>query len=242
MSKVLVVGDIHEPVSHPGYLSFCKDLYERHNCDKVVFIGDVVDLQAISFHVKNPQCPGPDDEYLLAKRGIKKWRKAFPEAIVTIGNHDERVLRLAETVGIPARFIRNYSKAWGTPKWEWVFDVTIDGVYYFHGTMNGGMHPAWNAASKLLCSTVVGHNHCRSGVKWRANPHQRVFALDTGCGIDVTAFQFAYGKHIKERPILSAAVILDGIPHHEIMACDVGEKYNRSNFITNKYKKKGNRL
>lgn len=231
MSAVLAIGDPHNPVCHPGYLPFCRDLQKRFKCDKVVIIGDVVDNQAISFHTKNPQCPGPDDEYILAKREIRKWCRAFPEAVVTIGNHDERAIRLAETVDIPAKFLRSYNDTWKTPGWEWVPDKIIDDVYYFHGTMNGGTHPAWIAAGKMLMSVVMGHNHSRSGIQWRANPRKRIFALDTGCGIDVDAFQFAYGKHIKERPVLSAAVIIDGVPDHHIMPCSTREKYHRSRFV-----------
>jgi predicted phosphodiesterase len=56
MSKVLAIGDIHAPATHPGYLTFCKDVYHEWGCDTVVFMGDVIDHQAISFHANNPQC------------------------------------------------------------------------------------------------------------------------------------------------------------------------------------------
>ena len=229
-NRVLVIGDIHEPVSHPGYLAFCRDLYEDWDCNKVVFIGDVADFQAISFHANNPHCPGPNDERILTKRKIQKWYKVFPKAKVCIGNHDERVIRLAESVNIPSKFIRSHKEAWKTPNWKWKHDHIIDDVYYFHGTAMGGTHPAWNAAGKMLMSVCMGHMHSRSGVKWRANPLKRIFALDTGCGIDVDAWQFAYGRHTKERPILSAAVVLDSIPYHEVMPCGIKEKYHKSRF------------
>jgi len=230
MARIIAIGDIHEPVSHPGYLSFCQDLYDAWDCNQVVFIGDVTDMQAISFHAANPMCPGPDDEFMLTKRAIQKWHRAFPAAKVCIGNHDERVLRLAESVNIPSRFIRDYKEIWKTPEWDWQHEHIIDETYYFHGTAMGGVHPAYNAAGKMLMPVVMGHCHARSGVKWRANPLRRIFAVDTGCGIDVDAFQFAYGKHIKERPILSAAVVLDGIPYHEVLPCGRGEKYHKDKF------------
>jgi len=232
MSKVLIIGDLHNPVSHPGYLQFCQDLYWEWNCDTVVFIGDVADFQAISFHAANPMCSGPDDEFLLTKQEIQKWYKAFPNkgTKICIGNHDERVIRLAESVNIPSKFLRDYKEIWKTPNWKWEHEHIIDDVYYFHGTAMGGVHPAWNAAAKMLMPVVMGHLHSRAGVKWRANPLKRIFSVDVGCGIDVDAYQFAYGRHIKERPILSAAVILDGIPYHEIMPCGKGELYHKSNF------------
>lgn len=229
-NRTLIIGDLHCPVEHPGYLDFCKDLYDEWDCNKVVFIGDIVDHQAISFHANNPQCPGPDDEYTLAKQRIQKWYKAFPKATIMIGNHDERVIRLAESVNIPSRYIRDYAEVWKTPKWNWVFDTIIDDVYYFHGTGNGGMHPAWNVMKKMLMNVVMGHNHARAGIKWKANPLRRIFGMDTGCGINVDAWQFAYGRHIKIRPILAAGVVIDGIPYHEVMPCGEGEKYHKSKF------------
>jgi predicted phosphodiesterase len=198
--------------------------------DTVVIAGDIVDHQAVSFHAANPHCPGPVDEYLLTKQKIKKWYKAFPSAIVTIGNHDARVIRLAESVNIPSKFLRDYNEVWKTPKWQWVEDVIIDDVYYMHGTNRSGMHPAFNAMKDMLMSVVMGHCHSAAGVKWRANPNRRTFGMDTGCGIDVDAYQFAYGKHMRSRPILAAGAIIDGVPQHFIMPCGRGEKYHKSRF------------
>ena len=228
--KVLAIGDIHAPVFHPGYLAFCQDLYEEWDCNTVMFIGDVVDSHAISFHAAHPDCPGPVDEYEMTCIQIAKWRDAFPKARVCIGNHDERVVRLAESVNIPAKFLRNYADLWDTPTWDWGYDFTLDDVYYFHGTGNGGIHPAFNAMKKRLMSVVMGHCHSTAGIKWLVNPQKRIFSMDVGTGIDVRAFQFAYGKHCVQKPVLSAGIIRDGIPYHEIMPASPGEKYARERF------------
>lgn len=230
MARVLIAGDPHEPVCHPGYRAFLRDLRDKYDCNKVVIIGDIVDHHAISFHAANPMCPGPADEYLLTKQKIQLWHKDFPNAIVTLGNHDLRVVRLAESVNMPAKYLRDYAEVWKTPTWKWVEDIIIDGVYYFHGTNRSGMHPAYNAMKDMLMSVVMGHCHSASGIQWRANPHRRTFGLDTGCGVDVDAYQFAYGKHMRSRPILSAAVVIDGVPHHRIMPCGPKEKYRKSKF------------
>ena len=42
-SRILVIGDLHEPFCLDGYLQFCKDTYSKYNCNKVIFIGDVID-------------------------------------------------------------------------------------------------------------------------------------------------------------------------------------------------------
>jgi len=230
MAKVLAIGDLHEPACHPGYMQFCKDIKRKYKCDTIVFIGDIVDHHSISFHAADPRCPGPDDEYELTLQQVKRWYKAFPDAWVTIGNHDARIQRLAETVNISPIWLRNYSDMWQTPRWDWVHDTVIDDVYYFHGTGKGGLHPAFGAARDMMQSVCMGHCHSASGVKWSASRDKRIFGMDTGCGVDISALSMAYGKHFLRKPILSAAVVIDGIPHHEIMPCGPGEKYEACNY------------
>jgi len=230
MSRVLVIGDPHEPVCHPGYRAFCRDLRRKFKTTKTVIIGDICDHHAISFHAANPMCPGPDDEYLLTKQKMKLWRKDFPNAIVTIGNHDARVVRLAESVNIPAKYLRDYNEVWKTKGWKWVEDVIIDDVYYFHGTGRKGLHPAYNAMKNHLMSVCMGHCHSVAGTSWITTPNKRIFGMDVGCGIDVDAWQFAYGKHMDRRPILAAGVVLNGDPQHFIMPCGVGERYHKGRF------------
>ena len=82
----------------------------------------------------------------------------------------------------------------------------------------------------MLMSVVQGHIHTASGIKWTANPQRRIFGMDTGCGISDKQMAFAYGRHMKKRSILSAGVILDGIPYHEVMPIGPGEKYHHRRF------------
>ncbi len=230
MSRILGAGDPHGPVDHPGYCTFCQDIYDEYDCDIAVIIGDLTDQQAISFHAVNPDCPGALDEYRLTKKCIRKWYKAFPNAKICIGNHDERVIKKAQSVGIPAKYLKSYSEMWGTPNWVWEYEHYIDDICFMHGIGRGGIHPAWNAMSKKMQSVVMGHCHSRAGVKFRTIHNKRFFAIDTGCGIDVDAFQFAYGKHCGERPVLGCCVIIDGLPYYEVMPCGPGELYHKSNF------------
>ena len=228
--RILVVGDLHCPAEHPAYLQFCQDLYDQWDCNQVVFIGDIVDHHAISFHAANPHCPGPEDEFKLAKESIHKWYDVFPEAKVCLGNHDLRILRLAESVKIPARYIKDHSQTWDTPGWEWDYDFLMDNVIYFHGEGVSGIHPAWNAINKKMKSVVMGHCHSRAGVKLMTTRHERFFGMDTGCGICPDAWQFAYGKNHLVRPAIAAGVVIDGHPYSEFMPCGPGEKYHRSRF------------
>ena len=94
-SRVLVIGDLHEPFCLDGYLQFCKDTYAKYNCNKVVFIGDCIDSHYSSFHETDPDGMGGGEELELAIKRLARWIEAFPVADVTIGNHDRIISRKA---------------------------------------------------------------------------------------------------------------------------------------------------
>jgi len=222
---------LHLPAGRPGFLEFCIDLYDQWDCDKVVFLGDVVDWHAISFWAKHPECPGPKDEYELARAELQRWSDAFPTADVCIGNHDERPSRLARTVNIPEFMLKPYSEIWPAEGWNWQRRHEIDDVVYLHGTGCSGIHPAWNLMNtKMHRSVVIGHCHTRAGVKWSSNTKERKFGMDCGCGIDEKTYNFVYASDNPIRPFLSAGVIIDGVPYLEPMRCGRGEPYWDGNF------------
>lgn len=224
MSNVLVIPDLHLPVAHSRALDFCVDTYNKYGCNKVVNIGDVIDHHAISKHLKNPNCPSAKDEYDLVKVDLQQWYDTFPEATIILGNHDTRPARISGEAGIPELYLKPYDEVWDTPCWKWVFDTVIDDVYYFHGLGSSGKTPALNKTASIHMSVVMGHVHSVAGVHWGAGPQERWFGMDTGCLIDREAWQFYYGKHMSKKPILGCGVVLDGIPHFEIMPL---ERYHR---------------
>ena len=229
--RILCISDLHEPSSRKGALAFCRDLRRKYKTNHTIFIGDVVDWHSISFHAAHPEMPGPKDEFKLAFTAVQKWHKAFPKADVVLGNHDRRVIRLAESVKIPARFLRNYKEIWETPNWTWADEFIYDEVYYTHGDGCGsGLYPAFNLVRQMGMSVCIGHHHSAGGVKWMVNPLRRMFGLDVGSLIDDKAMAFAYGLRIKKRSVLSAAVVIDGVPQHIVLPCGKGEKYHDSNF------------
>jgi hypothetical protein len=231
MARVLVIGDVHEPASHPGYFQFAKDTRKRWRCNKTIFIGDVLDFHSISFHASEPNADGPEREHALAAEAVKRWHSAFRGSTVLIGNHDERVARLAGSVNIPARFLRDYADLWNTPTWDWVRDTTIDGVHYLHGTGLGGQQPALNAARASMRSTVCGHVHSVAGVRWTAGPDRRIFGMDVGCGVDIDHPAMHYGRNMVRKPLLGCGVVIDGrVAHWLPMEIARGGKYHRSNF------------
>ncbi len=217
MSRVLVIGDLHAPAHHPKYYSFVKSIEKKYDCNRVVFIGDVIDHNAISYHKKNPDMPSALDEFKQAIAVVKKYYRAFPKADVTIGNHDERVMKLASDSGIPPMYLKGYSEVYGTEGWDWSYKVEIDGVLYTHGTGWGSKTPALNAAGIGLQSTVCGHHHSISAINWIKGPTTTLFGMSVGCGVDRHHPAMEYGKSYLKKPILSCGVVINGHPYLEIM-------------------------
>jgi predicted phosphodiesterase len=217
MARVLVVGDLHCPAVHAKYLDFVKSIRKKYKTDQTVFIGDVVDHASISFHKKNPEHPAALDEYRQAMDALKLWVKNFPDATVTIGNHDDRVIRIAADAGIPSHYLRGYEEMYESAAWDWVPSVEIDGVYYYHGVGAGGMYPAINAAKMRLQSVVIGHYHSVAGINWIVGPTSRIFGMNVGSGVDRFHPAMQYGSAYLKKPVVSCGVVIDGHPYLELL-------------------------
>tara|TARA_Y100000310_G_scaffold337446_1_gene424536 strand:- start:237 stop:905 length:669 start_codon:yes stop_codon:yes gene_type:complete len=218
MCRVLVVGDLHLPATHSQYYEFIKQVKRKYKTDETVFIGDIVDHNAISFHQKHPESSSAQDEYKNVQSGLKKWKRLLPEAKVCIGNHDERVHRLGSDAGIPSVYLRQYADVWETPNWDWDFSFLIDGVGYSHGTGTSGIAPAFNSTRLTGQSWVMGHTHSVASVNWiQAHTGKMLFGMNVGSGVDKKHIAMNYTKNHLKKPILSAGVVIDGHPYLEIM-------------------------
>jgi len=204
-NRVLVIGDLHEPFCLDSYLKHCKETYANYNCNKVVFIGDVIDNHYSSYHESDPDGYGAGEELNRAINRLKRWYKAFPDAHVTIGNHDRLIRRKAFTGGIPKAWIKEYSEVLETPKWIFTDRVVIDGVQYIHGESG----KAIKKAKDDMMSTAQGHRHTELGCEYAVGVNFRVFGLSVGCGINHETYAMAYGKNFK-KPAIGCGVVLNG--------------------------------
>lgn len=202
--NVLVVGDLHEPFCLDEYLHFCIEAYNKYKCDEVVFIGDIIDNHYSSYHDSDPDGYGAGQELDLAIKRISRWYKAFPNAYVTIGNHDRMMMRKAFSSGLSRRWIKDYNEVLETPNWEFVDEVTLYGVTYVHG--EGGT--AKTRVKQELESIVQGHLHTQAYIEWSVGARNRCFGMQVGCGIDRKSYAMAYAKTGK-KPIIGCAVVLD---------------------------------
>lgn len=204
-SRVLVIGDLHEPFCLDSYLKHCKEVYAKHNCNRVVFIGDVIDNHYSSYHETDADGLGGGDELDIAIKRLKRWYKAFPNADVTIGNHDRIISRKAQTGGIPKRWIRNYNEVLNTPNWNFTERVVIDNVQYVHG--EGGTARTKSKADMM--STVQGHLHTQCYTEWSVGAKFKIFGMQVGCGIDHESYAMAYAKAGK-KPAIGCGVVIGG--------------------------------
>lgn len=202
--NVLCIGDPHAPFTKSGYLDHCVDTYNRYECDTVVFIGDVLDNHYASFHESDPDGMSASDELDRAIYHLSEWVATFPDAYVTIGNHDRIVARKAFAGGVPSRWLREYSEILDAPGWQFVDEVELDGVLYQHG--EGGSAKAVSAREQI--SIVQGHRHSEAYVWHHVGRRSRLWGMQVGCGIDRKAYAMAYAK-AGPKPALACGVVLD---------------------------------
>ena len=205
-----VFSDPHIPFNHPNYLQFCIDTFKKFGVGQVVCCGDLVDHHAISRFQSEPCAKGAYDELDMSIAEVSKYVKAFPKVRMCKGNHDAIPVRQAATVGIGERYLKSYSELLHLPKtWEIADEFIINDVLYKHGINCIGKEGALNSAIQERMSTVIGHSHAFGGCKYSANKRDIIFGMNVGCGIDIDAYAFAYGKYDKNRPTLGCGIVVD---------------------------------
>ena len=70
--RILVIGDIYAPFELDGYFEFCQETYAKYNCNQVIYIGDILDNHAFSYHEPDPSGLSAGNELILAKKFVKK--------------------------------------------------------------------------------------------------------------------------------------------------------------------------
>ncbi|MDY0291959.1 MAG: metallophosphoesterase [Desulfuromonadaceae bacterium] len=225
-----VIGDLHEPFTHPNYFKFIVDTFIKWKVTDIVFIGDIVDNHAISSHPKSADADGIRAEYNKALQSLEKWKTEFPIAKFIRGNHDIRVARQAATIGIPSIFVKDIKEIWKLPDtWEIAdfFDLDITNPKmiaprYMHGMGAGGENAAKNMAKLLGRSVILGHLHAQFGVWYIDNGLNRYFGMSVGCGVDYDSYAMEYGQYALKKPILGCGIVINSKEGHAI---PMGEEY-----------------
>ena len=207
-----IIGDTHIPYELEGYLEFCQHTFESWGVNKVVHIGDLIDHHALSFHDSEPTLKGSNGEMMDAVDKLQPWYDAFPELTLILGNHDKIPARQLTKIGMDTEvWMRPLSDVYAFPKgWLVTDSVEIDNVLYHHGETSGGVNGFRNDAKNRMISTVSGHCHGNAGISATACHHRLVWGMATGCGVDNSTMAMVYGKHFKNKPIISCGIVVDG--------------------------------
>jgi predicted phosphodiesterase len=217
--NTLAIGDLHLPFTHKKALDFTKKLRDKYKCERIVFMGDVVDLNTCSFHELSPDGLSSNDEIKRTRDALQPWIREYPSAYICIGNHDARPFRKASAAGISSTFIKSYGDIWGTPKeWKWDWSFEFDRVIYKHGSRSG-IYAYNDMARDNRKNTVTGHIHASAGIHYMSSDHDLIWGMGVGCLINIKEYAFHYAKDYPRRPILGSGVVLDNgrLPIFEAM-------------------------
>lgn len=210
---VLAIPDLQLPFEHRDAIEFLKWAKKKYSPDLIVNIGDEVDMHALSNYDSDPDGYSAGHELEKSIEKLQEYYELFPKTMVCTSNHTARPFRKAFASGIPKAFIRDYREFLQAPKgWEWRDSWTVDGVRYEHGEGQSGAMGALKAAQSNGCSTVIGHLHSHAGIQYWANDEKILYGFNIGCLIDRHAYAFAYGKILKNKPILGVGIITKGVP------------------------------
>lgn len=226
-----VIGDTHFPFVHPYYLEFLQDMFHARGVTKIVHIGDMVDHHAISRHLSEPDGLGAMQEFECAMEHVRLYTEAFPEATLLLGNHDRIPERQAAELGLPSFYVKSFAELFELPKsWTVTSRLVFNDVVYEHGINWSGKTGALNKAVAQMQSCVIGHSHSFGGCTGSANVQKYVFGLNSGCGIDIDAYAFRYGKYSKYRETLGCGIVYN---RHHAEFIPMFSEYFRSNVDNN---------
>lgn len=207
-NNVFVVPDLHAPFTRANFLAWCREKQEQYDCGTVVFIGDIVDQHAISYHESDPDGMSAGQELTAAREVLAQVFAMFPTAKCCLGNHDLLISRKARTAGLSQNFVKSIAEVYDAPPtWEFGHEFIINDVRYIHGGIGGN---AEKMATFSRISTVQGHLHTLGYVKWLVSERDAIFAMQVGCGMDDKSYAAAYGRDFAKRSVIGAGVVLDG--------------------------------
>ena len=215
-NSILAYGDIHAPYHHPDTLDFLRDVSQAYRPDRIIDLGDDLDMYTVSDYPKDIDHPDNwSSEFKKARKFIQQLGLLFPEQEVLSSNHCDRAYKKSRVAGVPREFMVPFLKVIDAPPGWRLKDyirLTVDYSrehWLFQHTMVSG---ALSAAKNLGVSVCLGHSHTKFGAEAFNNGEDVVWGVDAGCLISDKGSPFAYNKNQIGRPIRGCVVILEGTP------------------------------
>lgn len=212
--KICFLPDPHLPYESPGLMSFLKDVKRKHGpFDEVVCAGDLFDFLAFKKFPKAPDEDSVNQEITAASIQAKRLADIFPDMVITTGNHEKRIFKRVEEVGVPSRFLKSFHDVLDLPNsWKFVDEYETDGIIFTHGDGVSGQGAMGSLIQRFRKNICIGHLHGQAGVMWLNNGKSTSFGLVGGCLIDRNALAFKYGQYAKDQPVLGCWIIEDQVP------------------------------
>jgi hypothetical protein len=188
--KILIVPDSHAnpDISNDRFLWLGRFILDRQP-DIIVNLGDLYDMNSLSSYDKGKKSfegrrykldidvgvdalqkmDQPWNDFNNKRRNIRKARLKSPRKIITLGNHEHRIIRAVEdspqldgVLSLDNLRLQEF----GYEVCPYRKAICIDGIYFSHnfpsGTLGhpiGGVNIASSMITKNLVSSVCGHAH-----------------------------------------------------------------------------------
>lgn len=211
---ILVMPDLQIPFQHRNALSFLCRVRDKYKPDIVVNVGDEVDNCALSRYPKDPNGESAGTELKKARRVLKSYYEEFPRVRLCESNHRARLYKRAYEAGIPKEYVADVHEYLQAPKgWVWKQEWKIDGIVFEHGDRAGGDLAAYKLIDINHANTVFGHHSGTAGIVYRRRLNRMYYGMNVGCLVDENSYAMNYTKLLKNKPVLTCGVIVDGVPH-----------------------------
>lgn len=211
MTTHLVVPDSHAKpgVSNERFTWLGKLALDRRP-DTIIDMGDWADMPSLSSYDKGRKSfegrrykkdiQASKNAYYMFEEPIAMYNAGRardhksqykPKKIKLIGNHEERILRVAEAHPELEDVVKledvGYAD-YGWKKYDFLHPANIDGVHYNHyytsgilGRPIGGDNPAAVTLRKQFVSCTSAHTHIRDFAERTRADGQRILGLVAGC-------------------------------------------------------------
>lgn len=228
VKSLLAIGDLHIPYQHPDAIDWLIALNEKYKFQKIISLGDEIDLHSFSFHTHDPDLLSPGHELEAAIKTLQPLYKEFPTMDICESNHGSLAYRRSKHFGLPARVMRSYGDIISAPKeWKWHFEIRMQ-------LSNGQRLLAHHSyGSNILLASqrrgdnlLSGHIHNKFSLEHWSNEERTFFAAQTGCLVDDTSLAMAYNKGTVNRPMLGSVAVFDGVPKLLPMFTDRHGRWN----------------
>lgn len=207
MTKILVIPDAHaRPDQDNTRFDALGNFIADKRPDLVVCIGDWADMGSLcSYDVGTKSAEGRryQDDIEVAndalERTMQPVRKAFgknmkrdaPEFHITIGNHENRITRAANTAPHLHGKLSLDDLSFQRHAWRvhpFLSPLVLEGTCFQHYATSGpmarpisGVNHARSLVMKGLMSQVVGHSHQRDFYETTRADGKKLFGLVVGC-------------------------------------------------------------